>query len=524
MAYREVTMIEIKEVLRRWVSGTPKKRIAVQLGLDPKTVRRYVEAAEHQGLRREEGLSGLTDERVGAVIVALKQPAAHPHGDPWWACEAERKTIEAHLKDGLRLTKIHRLLARSQVHIPYSTLHRFAVQELGFGRKAATVPVADGEPGHEVQVDTGWVLRLEPDGSGVRRRKKAFIFTPNVSRYRFVYPIDRETTAEAIAACEAAWTFYGGIFRAMVVDNMKAIVTHADPLEAKINPTFQEYAQARGFFVDATRVRRPKDKPRVERAVRDVRDDCFAGERLLDLAAAHARALRWCRDEYGMRRHSTTGRMPREHFTHVEAPELLPLPSGAYDVPRWSTPKVARDHFAQVDRALYSLPTRLIGRVLNARSDHSFVRFYDREQLVKVCPKQPPNGRLIDPEDYPSHKRVYAMRDIDFLQKTADELGPSISALTKRLLAHPLPWTRMRGVQGLIALTKRYGAERVDAVCVTALAHDMLSVPRLRRMLESAAATPASTPTPSRALPPGRFLRPPQHYALPTTPTTGEPS
>ena len=82
----------------------------------------------------------------------------------------------------------------------------------------------------------------------------------------------------------------------------------------------------------------------------------------------------------------------------------------------------------------------------------------------------------------------------------------------------------MRGVQGLIALTRRYGAERVDAVCVTALAHDMLSVPRLRRMLESAAATPASTPTPPRALPPGRFLRSPQHYALPTTTTTGEPS
>jgi DNA-binding CsgD family transcriptional regulator len=43
MAYREVTMIEIKEVLRRWVSGIPKKRLAAQLGLDPKTVRRYVQ-------------------------------------------------------------------------------------------------------------------------------------------------------------------------------------------------------------------------------------------------------------------------------------------------------------------------------------------------------------------------------------------------------------------------------------------------------------------------------------------------
>ncbi len=51
-----------------------------------------------------------------------------------------------------------------------------------------------------------------------------FIFTPNVSRYRFVYPIEHETTPEAIAACEAAWAFYGGVFRVMVIDNMKAVV------------------------------------------------------------------------------------------------------------------------------------------------------------------------------------------------------------------------------------------------------------------------------------------------------------
>ena len=174
------------------------------------------------------------------------------------------------------------------------------MQELAFGRKAATVPVADGEPGHELQVDTGWVLSLEPDATGVRRRKKAFVFTPNVSRYRFVYPIERETTLEAIAACEAAWAFYGGVFRVMVIDNMKAVVARADRLEPKIIEGFREYAQARGFFVVATRVRRPKDKPRVERSVRDVRDDCFAGERLQDLDAARARALRWCRDEYGI--------------------------------------------------------------------------------------------------------------------------------------------------------------------------------------------------------------------------------
>ena len=49
--YREVRMVEITEVLRLWRAGVPKKRIAARLGLDPKTVRRYVTVAEATGLR-----------------------------------------------------------------------------------------------------------------------------------------------------------------------------------------------------------------------------------------------------------------------------------------------------------------------------------------------------------------------------------------------------------------------------------------------------------------------------------------
>jgi DNA-binding CsgD family transcriptional regulator len=50
MAYREVTMLEVKEVLRLWLAGGRKKRIAAQLGLNIKTVRRYLRAAQQQGL------------------------------------------------------------------------------------------------------------------------------------------------------------------------------------------------------------------------------------------------------------------------------------------------------------------------------------------------------------------------------------------------------------------------------------------------------------------------------------------
>ena len=80
------------------------------------------------------------------------------------------------------------------------------------------------------------------------------------SRHRFVYPVSQETTVTAIEACEAAWEFFGGVFKVLISDNTKAIVTKADPLSPKLTLAFLEYAQSRGFHVDPARVRRPRDK------------------------------------------------------------------------------------------------------------------------------------------------------------------------------------------------------------------------------------------------------------------------
>ena len=67
MAYREVTMVEVKEVLRLWLGAMGKRRIAARLGLDPKTVRSYIEAARGRGLERTASATALSDELVGQV-------------------------------------------------------------------------------------------------------------------------------------------------------------------------------------------------------------------------------------------------------------------------------------------------------------------------------------------------------------------------------------------------------------------------------------------------------------------------
>ena len=79
MAYREVTMVEIKEVLRLWRAGGKKKRIAAQLTLDVKTVRRYIDAAERCGFAP--AATPLTDDEVGLVVAALAPETGRPRGD-----------------------------------------------------------------------------------------------------------------------------------------------------------------------------------------------------------------------------------------------------------------------------------------------------------------------------------------------------------------------------------------------------------------------------------------------------------
>ncbi|MCA9665465.1 MAG: transposase family protein [Myxococcales bacterium] len=132
--------------------------------------------------------------------------------------------------------------------------------------------------------------------TGKRRTVWALLVTLSCSRLSFVYPTFRQTVDEVCAGLDAAWRFFGGIVARIVVDNLKPVIAKADALSPKLGETFVDYAQARGLFVDAARVRHPKDKPRVENHVRYVRDSWFAGESFEALDEMRQSASTWCRD------------------------------------------------------------------------------------------------------------------------------------------------------------------------------------------------------------------------------------
>jgi transposase len=555
MAFREVAVYEVREVLRLWLRGEGVRATQRLAGVDRKTVRRYLAAAEELGLDRAGGEAQLSEEFLGQVIEAVRPHRLDGgHGAAWRVLEEQREQIRAWVdKDGLTTVKVGQLLARRGVMVPARTLDRFVVEVCGPRRgRAVTVRVADGAPGRELQVDFGRMGLIGDPGMGRRRVCHALIFTACVSRYCFVWPTFVQTTTAVIEGCEAAWAFFGGVFHVVIPDNLTPVVNTADALEPRFNQAFAEYAQDRGFLIDPARVRRPQDKPRVERQVSYVRRSWFAGESFVDLADARTRAETWCRTTAGLRIHGTTATRPAQHFALVEAPHLLPAPIWPYDVPLYVRAKVHRDHHVEVGKALYSVPGGLIGARVDVRADGHLVKIFHRGVLVKTHPRQNAGGRSTDPADLPAHKSVYAMRDLDHLQRLAAGHGEAIGAYAAVLLDHPLPWTKMRQVYALLGLVKKWGPDRVDVACARAAEAEAFNVPLIGRMLErglesdaprqaslfpppspspsaasSAAASPStrSAASSSAAAPAAaaRFARPAGHFAArrPVTPVSG---
>jgi hypothetical protein len=177
MAFREVSVNEIREVLRLWlgVVGLPASglcTIAAHCGVDRKTVRRYVEAAQAAGLSRDDSAEALDDSLIGAVAEVVRPVRPYGHGAAWERLALFEEQIRAWVAgDGghprLTITKIEVLLARQGCVVPYRALHRFASECCGFGRRNnTTVRVADGDPGIECQIDFGYLGMLTDTADG----------------------------------------------------------------------------------------------------------------------------------------------------------------------------------------------------------------------------------------------------------------------------------------------------------------------------------------------------------------------
>ncbi len=214
MAFREVPMFEVREVLRLWLGGEGFRSIDRLTRVDRKTVRRYVEAAVAAGITKDGEVEQLTDMVLAGVIEMARPQRPDGHGEGWALLEKHRARVIGWLDAEVPAVKIRELLEREQVVVKERTLHRFIAEELGRGRgQGRTVRINDGEPGHELQIDFAKLGLIADPATSRKRVCHALIFTAVFSRHMFVWLTHTQTTADVIAGCEAAWGFFGGVFK-----------------------------------------------------------------------------------------------------------------------------------------------------------------------------------------------------------------------------------------------------------------------------------------------------------------------
>lgn len=110
--YREVSVIEVREMLRVWMLGAGLRRVGELVGVDRKTARRYTDAAVAAGLDRDGDVDQLSDELIGAVVAAVRPDRPNGHGVAWEALCAKHDQIVKWVDDGLTVVKICDLLQR----------------------------------------------------------------------------------------------------------------------------------------------------------------------------------------------------------------------------------------------------------------------------------------------------------------------------------------------------------------------------------------------------------------------------
>ena len=309
---------------------------------------------------------------------------------------------------------------------------------------------------------------LDPT-TGEVRQAHVFVAVLGASNYTYAEARWSEGLADWIGAHVNALAFLGGVPKLIVCDNLKAGVTTACRYEPGLNRTYQDLAAHYGCSILPTRVRKPRDKAKVETAVLIVERFILArlrNRRFLSLDELNT-AIREVLGELNTRPMRKLGASRREFFATMDQPALLPLPAEPYRYAECKKSRVAPDYHVELHGHFYSVPHRLIRQVLDARLTDSTVELFHQGKRVAAHPRSPAKNRHTTvPEHMPSAHRRYASWTPARLLRGAAEIGPATAALVEAIMrAKPHPEQGFRAGLGILRLARTYGAARLEAAC-----------------------------------------------------------
>lgn len=476
-------MRKIKEVLRlRWGSGLSERTVAASCSLARSTVGKYTQRAKAAGLSWPLP-EGMTEEELEQRLFSAG-PAQDtgPRFVPDWTeihQQLRRKSVTLQLvweeykqahPDGFRYTQfcVRYREWRSTLELPMRQEHK-AGEKMFVDYCGQTMPVTDHETG-EV------------------RETQVFVAVLGASNYTYAEAFWSQSLPEWCAAHVHALQYFGGVPALVIPDNLKAGVSLANRYEPEANRTFEDLAEHYGFAILPTRVRKPKDKAKVEKGVQDVERRVLAPLRnrtFFSLPELNE-AISWLLLQYNTRPFQKLQGTRRSLFEQLDKPALSPLPSRPYEYAEWRKARVNIDYHVAVDGHYYSVPYQLVNQPLDVRVTTTAVECFHKNKRVASHMRSPRQGQYTTVTAHmPKSHQDYAQWTPERLVRWAEKTGPeTVSAVEKILTSRPHPQQGFRACLGLMRLGKEYGSERLEAACTRALASEAVGFKSIESILK----------------------------------------
>jgi transposase len=474
MARRTFDVIDVTEILVHWHAGRSLNEMSGSLGVDRKTLRKYIAPAVAAGITPGSGPARSEQEWHELVREWFPELAdTRLRQVTWPAIAKHHEYIVAQVKAGVRMSTIHqRLRDERGLAASVASFRRYVTANIPEEVRRSQVVVWNPRPaeaGEQAQIDYGQLGRWLDPVTGKLRTVWAFVMVLACSRHMFVRPVLKMDQRAWTECHVAAFGFFGGTPARLVPDNLKTGVDKPDLYDPKLNRSYGELAAHYGCLIDPARALKPRDKARVERPMPYVRDSFWRGREFASLPQMQAQAVRWSLETAGRRQcRPLEGAAPAAVFDAVEKDALRPLPAEPFVLATWATAKIGPDIHAQVDRVLYSVPWQHIGKTADVRLTATMVQFFIGGQLVKTHPRKM-RGKQSDFGDYPPEKIAFHMRTPAWCRRQAAGIGPACEQVIGELLAENALY-RLRSAQGVIGLADKHDPGRLEAACAKAIA------------------------------------------------------
>jgi transposase len=465
MPAERVSMRRIREILRlKHECGASDRAIGRSLGIARSTVALTLDRVAAAGLAWP--LSATLSDRVLEALLyagAGSRQGMRRKAEPDW-------------------THVHRELRRPGVTLMLLWEEYRAREPGGYGysrwcdlyrswegRLSPTMRQAH-PAGERLFVDyAGQTVEVVDGQTGEVRQAQVFVAAMGASSYTYAEATWTQTLPDWIGAHTRALAFFGGVPAQLVPDNPRVGVDRANWYEPGLNRTYLDLATHYGTAILPARVRRPRDKAKVEVAVLVVERWILARlrhRRFFSLAELNE-AMALLVTDLNARPMRRLGVSRRDLFLELDHPTLKPLPAQAYEYAEWRLRRVSLDYHVDIDGHYYSVPYRLIRAQVEARLTTRTVEIFHKGERVAVHLRGTGRGRHTTvPEHMPSAHRRHAEWTIERIRRTAARIGPSTARLLSIILeSRPHPEQGYRACLGILRLARQYGEPRLEAAC-----------------------------------------------------------